>query len=322
MKNIFYRFAYLLLSSVLVSIILSSCSGVSNTNLSGTTQVIRDCRTVQHVMGDTCIPHNPQRIVMLREDYWINGLELGVQSIATVSVPGFPFPKYLQDKVNRIQTIGGYGSPNLEKLLSLQPDLIVAESSYSTSLYEQLSQIAPTVVLNMPFPSPPWQEQLEEIAYILDREEEGKQLINDYWKRVEKLKQALGDRRHHLKISIANTSSEYGIWSYGKNHPAGAILKDIELQRPEAQRGDFFYIENISIEKLSTIDGDILFFVSWEREDDQKTLERLKQNPLWAKLEVVQKNRVYLVGGHWHSSDILAIHAILDDMEKYLVNNP
>lgn len=320
MRNISYRFGCLLLSSVLVSVFLSSCSG--NTNLSGTTQVIHDCRTVQHVMGNTCIPRNPQRIVMLREDYWINGLELGIQAIATVSVPGFPFPKYLQDKVNRIQTIGGYGSPNLEKLLSLQPDLIVAESSYATSLYEQLSQIAPTVVLNMPFPSPPWQEQLEEIAYILDREEEGKQLINDYWKRVEKLKQALGDRRHHLKISIANTSSEYGIWSYGGNHPSGSILKDVGLQRPESQRGDFFYIENISIEKLSSIDGDILFFVSWEREDDQKTLGKLKQNPLWAKLEVVQKNRVYFIGTHWHSSDILAIHAILDDLEKYLVNNP
>ena len=322
MKNISYRFVCLLLSSVLVSILISGCSGVSNINSSDAKQVIRDCRAVQHVMGNTCIPRNPQRIVMLREDYWINGLELGVQSIATVSPPGFPFPKYLQDKVNRIQTIGGYGSPNLEKLLSLQPDLIVAESSYSKSLYEQLSQIAPTVVLNMPFPSSPWQEQLEEIAYILDREEEGKQLINDYWKRVEKLKQTLGDRRLHLKVSVGNTSSEYGIWSYGEKHPVGEILKDIGLQRPESQRGDFFYIENISIEKISDLDGDVLFFLSWGREDDKKTLEKLEQNPLWAQLDVVQRDQVHLVGAHWHNSDILAINAILDDLFKHLVSTP
>ncbi|MCU0565701.1 MAG: hypothetical protein MUF49_03795 [Oculatellaceae cyanobacterium Prado106] len=86
MRNISYRFVCLLLSSVLVSVFLSSCSGVSNTNFSGTTQVIHDCRTVQHVMGNTCIPRKPRRIVMLREDYWINGLELGVPS-AISSVP-------------------------------------------------------------------------------------------------------------------------------------------------------------------------------------------------------------------------------------------
>jgi len=273
-------------------------------------------------MGETCIPRNPQRIVMLREDYWINALSLGIQSTATVSAPGFPYSNYLQGKANKIQTVGSHGSPNIEKLLSLQPDLIVAESSYSRHLYEQLSYIAPTVVLNMPFPSPPWQEQLEDIAYVLNREEQGRLLIKDYLKRVERIKQALGERRHHLRVSIANTSSEYGIWSYGVHHPAGAILHNIELQRPVSQQGDYFYIENISNENLSALDGDILFIVSWERDDDRRTLQKLKQEPLWSKLEVVRKNHVKLVGTHWHNSDILAIHAILDDIEKHLVKIP
>lgn len=136
------------------------------------------------------------------------------------------------------------------------------------------------------------------------------------------LKQALGDRRKTVQVSIANTSSDHGIWSYGEKHPSGSILKDIGLQRPELQRGDFFYIKNISIEKISDIDGDVLFFVSWEREEDKKTLERLEQSPLWLQLNVVQRGQVHLVGMHWHSSDILAINAILDDLEKYLVSTP
>jgi iron complex transport system substrate-binding protein len=76
----------------------------------------------------------------------------------------------------------------------------------------------------------------------------------------------------------------------------------------------------ISTENLLDIDGDALFFVSWGREEDQKTLDKLKQNPLWQHLKVVQNNRVYFVGFHWHSSDIFAMHNILDDLEKYLVN--
>jgi iron complex transport system substrate-binding protein len=195
------------------------------------------------------------------------------------------------------------------------------------SIYKQLSYIAPTVVLNVPSPPLPWKEQLEELARILGKEKASKQLIDQYWQRVEKIKQALDigaasskeNRRKMIEVSIANTASEYGIWAYGERHYSGPVLKDIGLQRPESQRGDFFYIENISKENISDIDGDVLFFVSWEREDDKKTLEKLKQSPLWAQLKVFQRNQVYLVGAHWHYSDIFAINAILDDLEKYLV---
>jgi iron complex transport system substrate-binding protein len=185
-----------------------------------------------------------------------------------------------------------------------------------------LSSIAPTVVLNTPFPSPPWTDSLKELAQFLDKEEKGQQLIDQYWQRVEKLKQALGDRRRTMQVSVANTASEYGIWSYGEKHFSGSVLKDAGLQRPESQRGDFFYIENISIENLLDIDGDVLFFVSWERNDDRKTLNKLKQSPLWQQLKVVQRDRICLVGMHWHSSDIFAVNAILDDLFKCLVETP
>ncbi len=62
--------------------------------------------------------------------------------------------------------------------------------------------------------------------------------------------------------------------------------------------------------------------MSWEREEDKETLENLKQSPLWAQLDVVQRDQVYLVGRHWHNSDILAVNAILDDLFQYLVNTP
>jgi iron complex transport system substrate-binding protein len=321
MRNAVCRFFCLLLLSVFTSVSLAACNVVSSPDNNEVQQAIINCRTVKHFMGSTCIPQSPQRIVMLREDYWINSLKLGVQAIATVAVPGFPFPPYLQGNVDLIESVGNYSIVNLEKILRLNPDLILAPSGLE-NVYQKLSHIAPTVVLDQSFPSPPWREQLEELAYILDKEAEGKQLINNYWQRVEKLKKALSDRRHQLKVSLANTSSEYGIWSYGEKHHAGEILKDIGLQRPESQRGDFFYIENISKEKTSDLDGDVLFFVSWGREDDKETLEKLKQSPLWAKLNVVQRNQVHLVGVHWHNSDILAIDAILDDLFKYLVDTP
>jgi iron complex transport system substrate-binding protein len=247
------------------------------------------------------------------------------RSIATTHIPGFPTPKYLQGILDQVESVGELNNPNLEKILRLKPDLIVSNSNLA-GIYQWLLYIAPTVVINNPSSwreRPSWKERLEELAKILGRGEEGKQLMDQYWRKIEKLKQALGDRRQTLQVSIANTSSGYGIWAYGEKHFSGTVLSDIGLQRPPAQRGDFFYIENISKEELSTIDGDVLFFVSWEREEqDRQTLEKLKQEPLWQKLNVVQRNQVYFVNSHWHHSDIFAINAILDDLFKYLVSTP
>ncbi|WP_322744015.1 ABC transporter substrate-binding protein [Nostoc edaphicum] len=125
-------------------------------------------------------------------------------------------------KVEQVESVGSYNSPNIEKILKLKPDLIISGSDLK-GIYKQLSYIAPTVVLNTPYPPPNWIDTFEELAQILGKEEVSKQLIDKYWQRVEKLKQALGvgaaspneNRRNTIKVSIANTSSESGIWSYG-----------------------------------------------------------------------------------------------------------
>jgi iron complex transport system substrate-binding protein len=322
MKNSLRRLIYFWLLGLLVVTLIAACNTINNTPVPSPNLHGDNCRVVQHTMGETCIPHHPQRIVTLREDTLINSLQLGFSPIASVYEPNTPLPKYLQGKVSRVESVGGYGSPNLEKILSLQPDLILADSYYTQNLYNQLSQIAPTVVLNVPFPPPSWKEQLEELARILDKEEIGQQLINHYWQRIEQLKQALGDRRHTLQVSVASTGSQYGIWAYGEKHFSGTILSDIGLQRPPAQRGDFFYVENISEETISRIDGDVLFFLTWDSEDDKEALEKLKQKPLWQQLQVIQRNQVYFVGEHWHHADLLAINAVLDDLFKYLADAP
>ncbi|MFQ4141104.1 iron-siderophore ABC transporter substrate-binding protein [Chlorogloeopsis sp. ULAP02] len=319
------RLTHLILLSISTVILVSACRTTADTSITSYKQPVEDCRIVQHIMGSTCIPRNPQWVVNLAADTLANCWALGVRPIASPYPTGFPFPKYLQGKVDQVESVGDYKTPNLEKILRLKPDLIIYDSQYELQLkdiYKKLSYIAPTVVLNTPFPPPSWKVMFEELAQVLGKEEVGQQLMYQYWQRVETIKEMLGEQRTNMKVSIGNTSSEYGIWSYGEKHFSGSVLKDIGLQRPKSQRGDFHYIENISKEKISDLDGDVLFFVTMEREDDKKTLEKLKQSPLWSQLEVVQKNKVYVVGGHWHNQDIFAINAILDDLEKYLVNTP
>ncbi|WP_316433967.1 iron-siderophore ABC transporter substrate-binding protein [Leptolyngbya sp. NK1-12] len=272
-------------------------------------------------MGETCIPRSPQRLILLGKDTLANSLALGVKPIGSVFTPNDPLPSYLQNKVDGIESVGEFNTPSIEKILRLKPDLILANSYYTQqNTYKQLSRIAPTVVLNVPYPPPSWKEQLEELAQVLGKEKVAQQFINNYWQRIEKLQQTLGDRRYTLTISIAGADS-YDLWIQGENYLSAEVLRDVGLQRPQAQRGDFLYI-NASEEKISMLDGDILFFVTRSTVEDLQAIEKLKQKPLWQRLNVVQRNQVYFVGVHWSNPDIFAINAVLDDLEKYLVNSP
>jgi iron complex transport system substrate-binding protein len=321
---------YLLFLGILMLTFISAHSTNMDVRIISPKQQIEDCRVVQHEMGETCIPLHPQRVVTL----WISTLRttlaLGIKPVASTYIPGEPFPKHLQDQVDSVEFVGTVNEPNLEKILRLKPDLILANSRLQ-NIYQQLSYIAPTVVMNLPSPPPSWMEQLEDLAKILQKKKVRQQLINEYWQRIEKLKFALGtsagfskeNSRSQIQVSVATLSPGYGIWAYGAKHPVSILLNDIGLQRPPSQKGDFDVTSAISEENLSDIDGDVIFFLYWGNKDANKALESLQQKPLWQQLKAVQKNRVYFVdGAHWYGFDILAMNAVMDDLFKYLVNTP
>ncbi|NEO27052.1 MAG: ABC transporter substrate-binding protein, partial [Kamptonema sp. SIO4C4] len=96
--------------------------------------------TVNHALGTTKVPTNPKRIVAL-SFYAIESLlamEIDPQGV----IPPDSKP-HLQQALQEIPKVGL--PTNLEKVLKLQPDLILG-STYSEDIYDQLSQIAPTVL--------------------------------------------------------------------------------------------------------------------------------------------------------------------------------
>ncbi len=82
--------------------------------------------------------------------------------------------------------------------------------TYLENIYTRLSNIAPTVVMDVSAPPPRWQEHLDDVSQIFDK----KQLIDDYWKRIEHLKQKLGDHRLQMQVSVATIGQGYQITTY------------------------------------------------------------------------------------------------------------
>src|SRR5690606_9176387 len=93
-----------------------------------------------------CIPENPQRIVGLMEADVDALLALGITPVGSTNGRGqMTPPRYLDEYLDGVTSVGQFYSPNLEILLQLEPDLILFGGFTDEAVLAQLNAIAPTV---------------------------------------------------------------------------------------------------------------------------------------------------------------------------------
>lgn len=274
------------LIGLLATILIVACQ--NNTVRQLTNSQLADCRTVQHLMGEVCVPKIPQRLVSLDNVTFADALSVEVPSVG-VSTFDNHLPKYLTDKIGDVELLGNSENPSLEKIYQLNSDLIVGIKFSAEPIYSQLSQIAPTAVGEWNgYPS--WREYFDFVASVLGKESEAKVVWDNYNSRIKELKNALGDSQD-LEISLAYA---YGnkITMDAENSFAGSILADLGIRRPKSQAVADGGIIPLSEERISDLDADILFVSIFDEESEQ-ILTDWQQKPLWNQLQVVQSKQVY-----------------------------
>ncbi|MEM8529534.1 MAG: ABC transporter substrate-binding protein, partial [Chloroflexota bacterium] len=129
-------------------------------------QVDGPTRTVEHALGTTEVPETPQRVIAC--DYYFT-LPTAVQlEIPVVGVP-FGAAQALPDWVAAIAPedvtdIGTNVAPNLERMSSLQPDLIIGFEFFLESIYNEVAAIAPTVALPREMLNGGWKNGVRKLA--------------------------------------------------------------------------------------------------------------------------------------------------------------
>ena len=276
-------------------------------------------RTIEHAMGETVVPQTPERVVVL----WsaVDTLALGVEPVgAVLSTPpqivGDAHIPMFSDRTEGIAAVGNYAQPNLETIVELQPDLILGITTVE-SFYPRLSQIAPTVVVDISGGIADWKEYALNWATALGKPDEAQALIQQYEQRIAQFQQVMGDRLDNTTVSV-DPFAEDQIRIYQKDSFPGAVLAEAGLLRPESQQRDN-HDEIISLESLSSIDGDVLFFV--QDNPKESTLAKVQENPLWSQLGVVQRDQMHEVSVEvWFlNAGIVSAHMILNDLFRTLV---
>lgn len=310
---------------LLLTMLISACNSgaLSRSNPSVPSS---DCHIVRHTKGETCVPNNPQRVIVLGG--LDNALSLGVKPIGSDGVDQYEF--YLREKVSEIEDVGGNDAPNIEKILALKPDLILAEE-YVTTDYNTLSNIAPTVLI--PFEhSGQWKEVFMRHAEALGKTAEAKRVMDNYNARLEEFKQQMGNRAAETEVSIVRVYPTH-VNLYLKDSFCGTVVADAGLSRPPAQDLTASEAETllgnsiqhtVSREKLQDADGDVIFLWTYGHENEivqqtQAEKEKLKADPLWSTLKAVRQEQVYEVPGYWIGNGPIAANLVIDDLFKYLI---
>ncbi|MBE9075861.1 iron-siderophore ABC transporter substrate-binding protein [Romeria aff. gracilis LEGE 07310] len=268
-------------------------------------------------MGTSEVPLLPERVVVLDIAALDAALALDVQPVGTIRYGDAP--AYLGDVASEITVVGEDNQPNLEAVLQLTPDLILGSKISSGKLYRQLSQIAPTVLTSGSGREGDWQENFQLFAEALGQPQRAEQLLAEYDRQVTELQQRL-EAPDEIEVSVIATARNR-IAAYTTGSFSGSVLHDIGFGRNPAQ--DLFqsYAVRLSQEKLSSLDGDVLFLIYSPHFEGSLVKAAISQDPIWSQLEAVQKDRVCEVPGEvWIAGrSLLAAQEILKDVEDCLL---
>lgn len=266
----------------------------SSSTATNTTNDKGEVKVVQTEMGEITIPKSPKRVVGLSVVYPELLYSLGIVPVAVQNYHE-DFPKYLQEPFKNTMKMGIAKTPNFEAILEANPDLIIAPAWWSKKDYDQLSAIAPTVLLPE---RQEWPEELQDIAAVLGKETEAKQVLED-------LKQHEKEGADKLHSLIGDETVLY----------VRVMEKEIVLNGPNLSRGAFVHkrlglkpVSNfpkdetglsISMEVLPEYDADHLIIQLDDEENPeiQKKYNDMMSTSIWKNLKAVKNNHVYLVGG-------------------------
>jgi iron complex transport system substrate-binding protein len=277
-------------------------------------------RTLSHAMGETEIPDKPQRVVVLDTGELDSVTAFGITPVGAVRAPVEDgLLDYLQARTEGTELVGTIEEVNLEAVAALRPDLILSSKLRHEDLYDELSQIAPTVFTETV--GVVWKDNLAVHAEALGFEEEADQMLADYARRADELGAALEEERGQLPtISMVRFLPET-TRLYQKASFIGTILQDIGLPRPPSQDADDFAAE-ISTEQIEQANGDIIFTTHYGPAEGT-TRSELTSNPLWANLPAVAAGELHEVpDDYWMLGiGIQAANKVLDDIERRLLES-
>lgn len=308
----------LMTSLILSSIALVGCTTNNSTNKennSSDNQI-----TVQHKLGTTKLNSKPKKIAVLELSFLdsLHNLDIDPVAIADDGESNKVTDVTNGEKIDYV-SVGDRKEPNLEELSSMDLDLIIADTSRHSEIYEDLNKIAPTIVLDSIDSSyDEYIENFETIAKIVGKEDVAKTKIEEAEKVLSDVKDKAKDKVSDEEVlTVSPKNDEYT--AHTSSSFVGQVLEKAGFKNA-IQSDD--REASLSLEQLVEINPDIIVYM---RDDIDTTIyTQWKNTQLYKSLDAVKNNKVYttVARGPWTQyRGFISVNTLTKEMSGWLLNN-
>ena len=245
--------------------------------------------TVKDAKGEFTLDKTPSRVVALEYSFVDALAQVGVSPVGVADDNKIDriLPQ-VREKIAAWQSVGTRSQPSLEVIASLKPDLIIADPSRHTAVFEELKKIAPTVMFDSRHES--YQENLEtaqKIGDLVGKSAEMKAKINEHNDYIANIAKNLGVQG---KKASFGTSREDKFNIQNDNGYVGSFLTTLGFA-PTKLNSDQAFVE-INLEQLVMEKPEYLFIAHYR---DESIARKWEADPLWKAIPAVKANHVYSV---------------------------
>ncbi|WP_373415601.1 iron-siderophore ABC transporter substrate-binding protein [Vibrio parahaemolyticus] len=274
--------------------------------------------TVHDAYGAVTFEQVPQRVVVLNWDILEQVLALDIEPIAAPNLPG-----YRQWVVNpyapeSIEDIGTRAEPNLEKIASLKPDVILAASPQQ-DLIPLLRQIAPVVYLpNFSQNEAAAQTAIKHfrtLGVLFDKQELAEQKLAKLNGSFKQLRDKI--RQHYsapLDVLVMRFSTPNSVLLSTENSTTDYVVEQLGLTNPIKVSARPWGIKQDRINRLQNLEQSYVLYVQPFPQES-----KLNSSPLWQAMPFVKKQRVNSVRAVWAYGGAMSLQYMAEAITDSLI---
>ncbi|SES66999.1 ABC transporter substrate-binding protein [Anaerobranca gottschalkii] len=185
------------------------------------------------------------------------------------------------EEVLSIEKVGNAFNVNFEKIVGLQPDLVLLMNEGEVA--DRLRELDIQVLILNPTTIEEIYEDILKVAEILKVEEKGQEIVNKMKDDLKKIQKETLEEKPTVFILLDSTA----FWTTGKGTFYNEVIEKsggINIAAEETGWLEF------SAEKLLELDPDVILY-TWEPSEELTSL------PVWQNLTAVKEGRTYLIDG-------------------------
>jgi len=253
----------------------------------------------------------PKRIISLAPNITeiLFALGLGEKVVGVTRYCDYPRETKQKEK------IGGMTNPSLEKIIALNPDLIVGFQGNTLRILKRLRSLhLPVFAIEMGKTIESVFFIINKIGVITQKEETAKILIQSLKNKYAKIQSALQDIQHEPKVFI--TLHGMGLWTCGKDSFIDDLVRKAKGLNiaGKIQRRWLPY----NREQLIHEDPEFIIIISNSQEEFSKTKEWIKKRAHLESIRAVEKENIYFLDANLATRPGPRIIDALDHLARIL----